>query len=174
MSNPTKPKTAALTMPTDPFAILSMQSLDKRFEEQPAFEEQPTFEEQPAEEATTQLPALTEARTPVSAYGRTDVSADGRKQARTPVPAGASKQVRKGVPAEPAAAEPAVTEEGLVAFVEGRLASREPLIGGVKATVDMSPDLSSRAKRYLADHRGQSTRQILIELFDAFLTVKGY
>ena len=163
MSNPTKPKTVALTMPTDPFAILSMQNLDKRFEEQP------TFEEQPAEEATPQLPALTEARTPVSAYGRTDGSADGRKQARTPVPAGASKQVRKGVPAEPA-----VTEEGLVAFVEGRLASREPLIGGVKATVDMSPDLSSRAKRYLADHRGQSTRQILIELFDAFLTVKGY
>ena len=163
MSNPTKPKTVALTMPTDPFAILSMQNLDKRFEEQP------TFEEQPAEEATPQLPALTEARTPVSTYGRTDGSADGRKQARTPVHAGASKQVRKGVPAEPA-----VTEEGLVAFVEGRLASREPLIGGVKATVDMSPDLSSRAKRYLADHRGQSTRQILIELFDAFLTVKGY
>lgn len=61
-----------------------------------------------------------------------------------------------------------------ISVVDAALASREPLEGGVKATVDMSPELSSRAKRYLADHRGQSTRQVLIALFDAFLAEKGY
>ena len=171
----TAKKAGSLTFPTDPLA---------------AMQELSNLDAQPVE---------TGLRTPVSTVARTDGLADLREEARKPaseevsteasphVSTEARQDARKPAraPVLPSARRPAreekredadlgVTEAGLVAFVEERLASREPLVGGVKATVDMSPELSSRAKRYLADHRGQSTRQILIELFDAFLTVKGY
>ena len=163
----TAKKAGSLTFPTDPLA---------------AMQELSNLDAQPVE---------TGLRTPVSTEARTDGLTDLREEARKPVSEEVSTQARQDArkparaPVLPSARRPAreekredadlgVTEAGLVAFVEERLASREPLVGGVKATVDMSPELSSRAKRYLADHRGQSTRQILIELFDAFLTVKGY
>ena len=163
----TAKKAGSLTFPTDPLA---------------AMQELSNLDAQPVE---------TGLRTPVSTVARTDGLADLREEARKPVSEEVSTEARQDArkparaPVLPSARRPAreekrgdadlgVTEAGLVAFVEERLASREPLVGGVKATVDMSPELSSRAKRYLADHRGQSTRQILIELFDAFLTVKGY
>jgi hypothetical protein len=100
---------------------------------------------------TADSSVITDSRKPVSTEARTD----GRKPA--------SKAVRQ-----------AASTDGMLAAVEAALESRAPLIGGVKATVDMAPELSTRAKRYLADHRGQSTRQVLIALFDAFLTEKGY
>lgn len=144
----------------------------------------PSAAEQPPVEPP---PALTEARTYGSTdyltEGRTDASEDGSTEARQQVSAEGSKPVRKASRKEArtevsrpisAAIPKAVSTDGLMATVEAALASREPLIGGVKATVDMSPDLSTRAKRYLADHRGQNTRQVLIALFDAFLTAKGY
>ena len=163
----TAKKAGSLTFPTDPLA---------------AMQELSNLDAQPVE---------TGLRTPVSTEARTDGLTDLREEARKPVSEEVSTEARQDArkparaPVLPSARRPAreekrgdadlgVTEAGLVAFVEERLASREPLVGGVKATVDMSPELSSRAKRYLADHRGQSTRQILIELFDAFLTVKGY
>ena len=139
----------------------------------------------------TPTPVLTEART----YGdtelltevRTDGSKSGRKQERADVLTEASEDARKDGRTEGSTGVPphgrrsartdrlkSVGRDGLLDVVEAALASREPLIGGVKATVDMSPELSTRAKRYLADHRGQNTRQVLIALFDAFLTAKGY
>lgn len=77
-------------------------------------------------------------------------------------------------PSAPPASPPAALSGDFLARVDEALTSRAPLPGGVKATVDMAPALSARAKRYLADHRGQSTRQVLIALFEAFLTAKGY
>lgn len=106
--------------------------------------------------------ALTDAGT----GGSTGISPQARKPVRKPVRADASMEGRTQV------SEDAPT--GFLEAVDAALASREPLIGGVKATVDMSPELSTRSKRYLADHRGQNTRQVLIALFDAFLSAKGY
>lgn len=176
MTTKTTPKKAgSLTFPTDPLA--AMQELSN-LDAQPV---EASLRESVSTEARTD--GLTEGRKPVSEYASTEASPhvsteasaearqDVRKPARAPVLPSARRPAREE---GQEGADPGVTEAGLVAFVEGRLASREPLVGGVKATVDMSPELSSRAKRYLADHRGQSTRQILIELFDAFLTVKGY
>lgn len=128
------------------------------------------------------LENLADSRKSVNAETRTSVSTQVRKpasseasksageEARAYVSKSASPQVRKS------ASKPARRDGRMemMAAVEAALEKREPLIGGVKATVDMSPELSSRAKRYLADHRGQSTRQVLIALFDAYLTEKGY
>lgn len=114
-------------------------------------------------DAPAEPSGLTEARTPVSTELSEEVSTPARKRAR----AETRKPVRKETLSK-------ADTSGFLAGVDVALASREPLIGGVKTTVDMSLDLSTRAKRYLADHRGQNTRQVLIALFDAFLTAKGY
>lgn len=107
-----------------------------------------------------------ETRTSVSTQVRKPVSAEASKSAGEEARAYVSKSASKTVSTD--------GRMDMMAAVEAALEKREPLIGGVKATVDMSPGLSTRAKRYLADHRGQSTRQVLIALFDAFLTEKGY
>ena len=101
--------------------------------------------------------------TDVRTYGSTDASKDSSTDAPPPIRKATRKEVR-----------PEAGTNSFLEAVSAAIASREPLVGGVKATVDMSPDLSKRAKRYLADHRGQSTRQLLLALFDAFLSAKGY
>lgn len=106
----------------------------------------------------------------ISAGLRTSVSAEVRKPARDE----ASTDVRKSASTAVRKAVSTASSEDFLTVVDTSLSSREPLLGGVKATVDMSPELSTRAKRYLADHRGQSTRQVMIALFDAFLKAKGY
>jgi hypothetical protein len=155
-------------------------------------------EERPARDEESS-PVSTEVRAPVL----TDVRKHGEQEARTDASPQASEDVREeasedGRPSASTEGSPparkeerpqgqkAVRQSGRAAagsvsgqayfldVVDAALASREPLMGGVKATVDMSPELSSRAKRYLADHRGQNTRQVIIALFDAFLTEKGY
>lgn len=175
-------KGGSLTFPSDPLAAMrELSDLDAPL---------------PPTDKDTDLRTYgsTETSNPVNTEGRTDgstglrqevregASEEGRPQARTeastPVSTGASKPARKPVSKSVnTSAREAVRPPGegdFLAAVEAILDSREPLIGGVKATVDMSPELSSRAKRYLADHRGQSTRQLLLALFDAFLTEKGY
>jgi hypothetical protein len=46
--------------------------------------------------------------------------------------------------------------------------------GGVKATIEISPELSTRFKRFGIDHNNVTLRQTVIELLDAFLTGEGY
>ena len=46
--------------------------------------------------------------------------------------------------------------------------------GGVKATVDMSRELSLRAKRYCLEHGNIPVRQLFLELMTAFLVEEGY
>lgn len=133
-------------------------------------------EERPTTEALP--PASTELRDTVHTEARTDASADvstqARKWALEEASPSASKPARKAARQQGNESVSADARMDFIDVVDAALASREPLGGGVKATVDMSPELSSRAKRYLADHRGQSTRQVLIALFDAFLVEKGY
>lgn len=171
-----------------------------RDDERPALtEERPTPDAEPpqgkilagrgVQPLVVEPSVLTELRASVSTDARkglsTQVSEEGHADTRTGASTDAAPQARKPVrkPVSQSVSERvrpparATSEEGQADFLETvdeALASREPLVGGVKATVDMSPDLSTRAKRYLADHRGQNTRQVLIALFDAFLSAKGY
>ncbi len=145
-------KGGSLTFPANPLA--AMQELSALDAPSP-----PALEAQPPADTALRKPALTEARTDASKEAITDSRKDDRAEGR--------KEGRK--PARPQGST-SVSEEVLVPnavpdFLERvnvALASREPLIGGVKATVDMSPDLSSRAKRYLADNRGQNARQVIV------------
>jgi len=45
---------------------------------------------------------------------------------------------------------------------------------GAKATVDMSPKLFHRAKRYCLDHGNVTLRQLFLDLMTAFLDEEGY
>ncbi len=45
---------------------------------------------------------------------------------------------------------------------------------GAKATVDMSPALFHRAKRYCLDHGNITLRQVFLDLMTAFLEEEGY
>ncbi|MDQ2800429.1 MAG: hypothetical protein M3Y13_12415 [Armatimonadota bacterium] len=45
---------------------------------------------------------------------------------------------------------------------------------GAKATVDMSPALFHRAKRYCLDHNNITLRQLALDLLTAFLDEEGY
>ena len=155
---------------------------DLRDEERPplnaeALTEEPALEA-PEQPSNGHAPVLTDVHTYGSTDGRTDASAgasagaskdagtdgseDGRKPGRKATRTAGRQEGQPEVP------------PGILDVVDAALASREPLVGGVKATVDMSPALSTRAKRYLADHRGQNTRQVVVALLDAFLSAKGY
>lgn len=133
-------------------------------------EERPTTDTPHPVSTELQESVLTEVRTDAS----NDAGTQGRKYGLKEASPSASKPARKGVREQGSKSVSTDASMNFIGVVDAALASREPLGGGVKATVDMSPELSSRAKRYLADHRGQSTRQVLIALFDVFLAEKGY
>ena len=186
--SPRRERAGSLTFPADPLAAMrELSDLDA-----------PALSEVPAINGHTPLDPSsvdTETRKPVSTELRTDGSKDLREQGSTEGLTGARKhgsaeaspalredasthtRKRGSKPASPDVGKPAsmgAAPDTILERVEAALASREPLLGGVKATVDMSPELSSRAKRYLADHRGQNSRQVIVALLDAFLSEKGY
>ena len=62
----------------------------------------------------------------------------------------------------------------LIARVQTLLAQKTPHPNGAKATVDMSPALFHRAKRYCLDHGNVTLRQLFLDLMTAFLDEEGY
>ncbi len=80
--------------------------------------------------------------------------------------------------AEPPAAFPADPEAeksaALIARVHETLAHKTMHPTGAKATVDMSPALFHRAKRYCLDHGNVTLRQLFLDLMTAFLDEEGY
>ncbi len=81
--------------------------------------------------------------------------------------------------AEPPAAEPSADPEAeksaaLIARVHECLAHKTMHPTGAKATVDMSPALFHRAKRYCLDHGNVTLRQLFLDLMTAFLDEEGY
>lgn len=85
----------------------------------------------------------------------------------------ASKSVREEVSASvpaPASAE----EKDLVVRVREALAAKRTHTGGTKASVDMSPELSRRVKRYCLDKEVPSSRVLMLELLTAFMDEEGY
>jgi len=80
---------------------------------------------------------------------------------------------------EPALAAPAADPEAersaaLMARVQALLAHKTLHPNGAKATVDMSPALFHRAKRYCLDHGNVTLRQLFLDLMTAFLDEEGY
>ena len=80
---------------------------------------------------------------------------------------------------EPFAALPAADPEAersaaLIARVQALLAQKALHPNGAKATVDMSPALFHRAKRYCLDHGNVTLRQLFLDLMTAFLDEEGY
>lgn len=80
---------------------------------------------------------------------------------------------------EPFAAAPVADPEAersaaLIARVQAMLAQKALHPNGAKATVDMSPALFHRAKRYCLDHGNVTLRQLFLDLMTAFLDEEGY
>ena len=73
-------------------------------------------------------------------------------------------------PADPEAEKSAA----LIARVHESLAHKTMHPTGAKATVDMSPALFHRAKRYCLDHGNVTLRQLFLDLMTAFLDEEGY
>ena len=76
-------------------------------------------------------------------------------------------------------AEPAIDAEteksaALIARVHSMLAQKTLHPNGAKATVDMSPALFHRSKRYCLDHGNVTLRQLFLDLMTAFLDEEGY
>ncbi|MCW3062656.1 MAG: hypothetical protein JWQ02_4477 [Capsulimonas sp.] len=67
-----------------------------------------------------------------------------------------------------------VQMEGLVERVHLALARKVIHPTGVKATVDMPPDLFWRLKRYCRDHNNVTVRQVFLDLMIAYLDEEGY
>ena len=78
------------------------------------------------------------------------------------------------VAAEPAADPDAEKSAALIARVQTMLAHKTLHPNGAKATVDMSPALFHRAKRYCLDHGNVTLRQLFLDLMTAFLDEEGY
>ena len=96
-------------------------------------------------------------------------------QARTGASEAAVKQVRNRV-SKSASADVSkdVSELSLEEIVRAALGQKRQHPGGTKASVDMSPELSLRIKRYGLDHGGITSRQLFVELATAFLDREGY
>ncbi len=62
----------------------------------------------------------------------------------------------------------------LIARVQEALSHKTLHPNGAKATVDMSPALFHRAKRYCLDHGNVTLRQLFLDLMTAFLDEEGY
>ena len=76
--------------------------------------------------------------------------------------------------AAPAADPAAERSAALMARVQAMLAHKTLHPNGAKATVDMSPALFHRAKRYCLDHGNVTLRQLFLDLMTAFLDEEGY
>ena len=62
----------------------------------------------------------------------------------------------------------------LIARVQSMLTHKTQHPNGAKATVDMSPALFHRSKRYCLDHGNVTLRQLFLDLMTAFLDEEGY
>ena len=78
------------------------------------------------------------------------------------------------IAAGPEADPDAEKSAALIARVHSLLAHKTLHPNGAKATVDMSPALFHRAKRYCLDHGNVTLRQLFLDLMTAFLDEEGY
>ena len=77
-------------------------------------------------------------------------------------------------PSLPLADPDAEKSAALIARVHAMLTHKTLHPNGAKVTVDMSPALFHRAKRYCLDHGNVTLRQLFLDLMTAFLDEEGY
>lgn len=122
--------------------------------------------------STGALPhSLAEVREAASEAARQQGSKAAQEQARKDGSKAASARGGSGGGGGSAGVVAAVPLEDQV---RDALAQKRTHGGGTKASVDMTPELSLRLKRYCLDHGNVTTRQLLIELASAFLEREGY
>ena len=130
------------------------------------------------EEQRTPEPTPDSASTEVRESAGTDVIASVLPQVRTEVRKSASKAVRQEVSKQPRtpASTPVRNDAStdLLERVREALAQKKTHAGGVKTTVEMTPELNRRAKQYCLDHGNLPVRQVFLELMAAFLDEEGY
>ena len=86
-----------------------------------------------------------------------------------------SQFIAEGVPVIAATSDSDVDKSAaLIARVHSMLAHKTLHPNGAKATVDMSPALFHRSKRYCLDHGNVTLRQLFLDLMTAFLDEEGY
>lgn len=111
-------------------------------------------------------PVSTDLREPVDTAIREPARTEGRTDGSTAVLTEVSPSV-----------SPPVYKEGrkdLREAVLTALETKRQYQGGVKATLDLSPELSTRFKRFALDHGNVTLRATLTELLEAFLEGEGY
>ena len=118
----------------------------------------------------THIPVDTAERETALTEGRKEGRLQGSKGARAAASTEARQEVRELVSTE------AVQDGGvdLREAVRATVTEKRIYQGGVKATIDLSPQLSTRFKRYSIDHSNVTLRQMLTELLETYLTGEGY
>lgn len=132
----------------------------------------------------------TASRTAVRTAVREEGATDARKSVSTALSTSSRpsvrKEERKGGREEgstdtrthdgPAASPPEkqAIHPDLRTQVRDTVSERRVYQGGVKATLDLAPGLSTRFKRYSIDHHNVTLRQLMTELLDSYLSGEGY
>jgi hypothetical protein len=111
--------------------------------------------------------ALPSVHPPARTGGSTAGMTEGREGRRT------ARRTGGSTAAHADKATGSTDRDDLLARVRAALQQRRTYVGGVKPTIDISPELSDRVRLYCAQHRGVTLRQLVTELLDAFLTAEG-
>lgn len=101
-------------------------------------------------------------------------SSNGHQAARPVEPPVPELVVMAVLPPEAALLPEPVQTEILLARMREALSQKTIHPTGAKATVDMSPALFHRAKRYCLDHNNITLRQLVLDLLTTFLDEEGY
>ena len=110
----------------------------------------------------------TEARSSVLTDGSEEAGKEARQEASTPV----SEAVSEEASAQDSNQGPNDLRE---AVREALQVKNKQYAGGVKLTLEVTPDLNKRAKRYLLDKsNGATVRALLTELLLGFLSGEEY
>lgn len=118
---------------------------------------------------------LTEARTDASEEVSTAVSKDLLTEAREEVRADGSASASKGVSKRVRSGSGAADLQAFKSGIRSTIATNKNPPGGVKSTVDMSPETSNRLLRFRADNRdAANNRSIILAVVEAWLTEEGY
>ena len=130
-------------------------------------------------------PVSASSREEASQEGRTDGSKEGneafRPDVRKPSRTSGRKERQKegrtaGLPEDPVPADavrPQALGPDLRAQVRETVGEKRIYQGGVKATLDLAPDLSTRFKRYSIDHHNVTLRQLMTELLSSLPERRG-
>ena len=125
-------------------------------------------EQKKSAEPTPELPASVSALAP-------EAVSEPMTAAPPPIEREEDLVLSQFLPVAPPLPDPdAEKSAALIARVHAMLTHKTLHPNGAKVTVDMSPALFHRAKRYCLDHGNVTLRQLFLDLMTAFLDEEGY